>query len=315
MLGYRSKSFARIHALVREIAATPLDAALALRCQRLLIAEIQHAERKVSRYRTELKAQRRQLNTSRLPRGEARRIRTRIKWIEARIDAYRRSIYIWRCFGDAIAFNGLDKYAVKATYFETTTGAVKQHAGFLSGKSGLSEEIRLLEEITSKGMPCVLTDLTNSLRHGDICILTGGDPYLIEVKSGNRLNERGKRQVTDIAKIHSFLETDMANDWHGVDEVRRVAAHADDVSYVDEINTCIVQAERDGSSLLSPEPGLHYIAIYSDGGELEPLLSSLKPQLEMPIAYHLKVGPRTCLSRRLSATRDTCMPSFEANFL
>src|SRR6266481_3773758 len=198
MLGYRRQSFARVHTHLQEILEAPLDAALPLRCQRLLITEVQHAERKVSQHKTELKARRRELNTSKLNRESAKNIRKRIRWLEARLDAYRQVIYVRRCFGDAIAFNGLDKYAIKATYYETATGNVKQHAGFLSGKVGFAEELRALETITNTGMPCVLTDLTNSLRYGDICILTGGDPYLIEVKTNKRLNDRGKRQVADI---------------------------------------------------------------------------------------------------------------------
>jgi hypothetical protein len=182
----------------------------------------------------------------------------------------------------------LDKYAIKATYYETATGNVKPHAGFLSGKAGFAEELRALETITNTGMPCVLTDLTNSLRHGDVCILTGGDPYLIEVKTSKQLNDRGKRQVADIAKIHSYFETDKAaKGWHGADgvEVRRVAAHADDICYVDAINTCMEQASKSGTSTVSPEAGLHYLATYEDGSQIGPLLRDMK--LEAAICYHL----------------------------
>jgi hypothetical protein len=288
MLGYRRQSFIRIHTLLREMLAVPLDAALTFGCQKQLIREIQHAERKVSQYKAELKTRRREVNTSKISKESVQTIRKRIRWLEGRLDGYRHVIYIWRCFGDAIAFHGLDKYAIKATYYETVTGNIKPHAGFLSGKAGLSEELRALETITNTGMPCVLTDLTNSLRHGDVCILTGSDPYLIEVKSSKELNYRGKRQVEDTAKIHSFFATDKAVEgWHGTGdvEVRRAAVHAEDVCYVDAINTCMERATKFGTSTVSPEPGLHYVATYGDGSQVRSLLRNMK--LEAAICYHL----------------------------
>ena len=179
MLGYRRRSFNEVHALLRRIAELPQDIPALLACQRILLKEIRRAEAHITRYKDELRATRVLLKTSRPDRRVAQRLKARVKWIELRIEAYRHLIYIWRCFGDGIAFSYVDKHAVKHAYYETETEAVKQDAGFISGKEGLKEEVLLVEDAAKAGVPSILVDLTNSIRHGDVCLLGGSDPYLV----------------------------------------------------------------------------------------------------------------------------------------
>jgi hypothetical protein len=195
-------------------------------------------------------------------------------------------IYVWRCFGDALAFVYLDKYAIKQTYFETTSANIKQPAGFISGKAGIANEIVLLESAIDAHVPAVLVDLTNSIRHGDVCLLGESDPFLIEVKSTDRLNDRGRRQTSDIDALHRFFDTDEATSLRGFSKVSRVVAHSVEVSYVAEMNGCIERAEKSaGYDLFNPERGLHYLAIYRSGIDLADVFNAIN--IKRPIVFDL----------------------------
>ena len=141
-------------------------------------------------------------------------------------------MYIWRCFGDAIAFLFMDKFALKQTFFNTHNCNAKQDAGFLAGKAGLSGEWMVMEEFLSKGIPALISDLTNTIRHGDVCVMIGPEPHLIEVKSGT-LDSRGRRQKNSIRQLMEFFKTDEAEGLRGLGKVRRVAHSDSELFYVE----------------------------------------------------------------------------------
>ena len=64
-------------------------------------------------------------------------------------------LFIWRCFGDGIAFLYIDKYALKHMLYDSTDYSVKQQAGALSGKVGFRLEWRLPNSLltTRKRLP------------------------------------------------------------------------------------------------------------------------------------------------------------------
>ena len=284
MLGYRRKSFERVHAILREIVQSPEDIRRVLACQRILLQEILRAEAHISRHKDEMRATRITLKTSRPDRSEAQRLKRRIRWIQARIEAYWHLIYIWRCFGDGIAFSYLDKHAIKHAFYETESSAIKQDAGFLSGKKGLDGELSVVTAMIEDGVPSILVDVTNSIRHGDVCLLLGPDPYLIEIKSASRINARGRRQIAHIDKLHTFYETDIGVGLRGFPELRRVATDITERRYVDEINVCMDHAERGGFCVANPEAGLYYVAMYKDPG-MRTLFESLP--VEKPLVLFL----------------------------
>jgi hypothetical protein len=139
---------------------------------------------------------------------------------------------------------------------------VKQEAGFISGKDGFVQELAWLFEIIKDGVPAVLSDITNSVRYGDVCLLGGDDPYPIEVKSNSsRRNQRGKRQAAKLAELQRFLEEDVAIDFRGSPYVRRVETSTLDNDCLEHMNLCIQSARPGGYSIFCPEPGLVYAAI------------------------------------------------------
>lgn len=85
------------------------------------------------------------------------------------------------------------KYALRHLYYDADY-SMKEGAGFMTGKVGSRREWKLLNMGIRMGVPVVLADVTNIVRHGDFCALAGEDPIPIEVKS---IKNRSARTVAD----------------------------------------------------------------------------------------------------------------------
>jgi len=123
----------------------------------------------------------------------------------------------------------------------------------------LTNEIALVIDAMKKGVPAVLADITNTIRHGDVCLLGGSDRYLLEVKSSTNQNERVSRQNENIQKVHDYLAKDEGHDIRGAPFLRRVAIHKEEINYTKEFNAALEVAARDGVCVIDPEPGVRYI--------------------------------------------------------
>lgn len=260
MLHYRRKYFDQACRLLRDIERSSDDFSSLLSLQQLLAREIFRAEAHVERLKREKEDTTRTLKTSRASREQSQKWKRRVSWIEKRVDGYQQALFIWRSFGDGIAFSYLDRHAIKHAYYETASARPKRTAGSLSGKAGLRNEIAFLEHALSERVPAVLVDLTNSLRHGDVCLLGENDPYLIEIKSGSQLNRRGMRQASDIEKLHSFYQQDLADNLRGYSQLRRMAPSSPVQIYTEQLNQTLEEAKRGGIAVHSPEEGIYYIA-------------------------------------------------------
>ncbi|HET6409100.1 MAG TPA: hypothetical protein VFG14_14525 [Chthoniobacteraceae bacterium] len=259
---------------MRQLQADPGKIVLLARCQRILIASIVRGEQRIASAKRSMTHTISVLKNGRLNKEFAQMARARIDDYQAAIEALDWANYVWRCFGDAIAFTYLDKFALKQVLFDSA-GKEKQQAGALSGKEGFEAELTLLHELLSKGVPALLTDLTNTIRHGDVCVLVGPDPILIEAKLSERLNKRGKKQVAAIQELHEFFEEDRAADFRGLGEARRRSIPIPEVSYLKELNYCLVSAVRDGSAVATPEPGLYYVAISDKAIRMEDVFNDI----------------------------------------
>ncbi|MCR9280835.1 MAG: hypothetical protein NXH99_04035 [Rhodobacteraceae bacterium] len=241
--------------------------------QLLLIDEIKRAELRVRK----LKSEARQMATSATTR--------KLKSLEKRIAAAQTLIFVWKCFGDGIAFIYLDKYALKHTYLSATNNNAKQTAGFLLDKSGFDSEWALLESAMSHGVPAVLADLTNTIRHGDLCLLGANDPYLIEVKSSKTRDSRAKRQKRDLQILHEFYEKDHSNRLRGMGSVYREKHAIQEVGYSDALNEAIRQCLVDDVGIARPEAGLIYIALRTAAANVDEAFSRV--DLEQPWMFSL----------------------------
>jgi hypothetical protein len=267
MLGYRKRSFTRAHAMLTSLRAKENDLETLRTLQQLLLGETIRAERRVRDLKLERK------NTAKMGGAHAAK---RSSYLITRIEGLRQCAYVWRCFGDAIAFTYMDRFSLKQCYYSVDKPQSKQGAGSIADKSGLLNEIGLLEFALQKGVPALLTDLTNTIRHGDVCLMGGPDPYLIEVKTSNHLNSRGKRQRRALAKLQRFFESDYAEGLRGIPYVRRQEIGSPERTHTGDLNACIADAEKNGQSVVSPERGLFYIALARNAAKkVEDVLGSL----------------------------------------
>lgn len=269
-------TFDRALQLLRAVQAKPEDLASLLELQRLLCRTIVRAEERIRTIKSAQQSANAALHTSRPSKEVAQSLRARIDQLSVRIEMYRDIIFISRCFGDGIAFSYLDKHAIKQAFYKTDSVQKKEDAGFLSGKDGLGSEIALLEDAIGKGVPALLTDLTLSIRYGDVCLLGANDPVLIEVKAGKRIGSRGRKQESAIETLHNFFETDAAKGLRGFEEVRRAEHPSPEVTHVAELNRCIREAHTKGASVVNPEEGLYYAAIFDEETEIEFLFAQMK---------------------------------------
>lgn len=267
MFGLNKRKFEALHRLLWKVAAKPTNTRLLLALQKALIEQITRVEARIHKAKQSRRAANSMLKAGGRSRAASTQLRNRIREIDFRIEALNHLLFVWRCFGDGVAFIHLDKFALKQTYFETVSILPKQSAGWISGKAGLVVELEELERVSRSGVPVLLTDLTNTIRHGDLCVLVGPDPLLLESKTSSRLNSRGKRQKAALEKLETFYATDTAKQLRGYEEIRRVQVHSEELTYVDELNAGIEMAQHANISCVRPEAGLHYVAVYGGAPE------------------------------------------------
>jgi len=273
VLGYRKKSFADAHAMLTALRGNTTDLATLKALQQILCREIIRTEKKIR----ELKAERKAVLTT-----GGKRAKRRSSILLARIEKIRDCAYVWRCFGDAIAFSYMDRFALKQTFYSTEHPHEKQRAGFLLDKVGFATEIAYLEFSLERKTPALLVDLTDTIRHGDVCLMGEPDPFLIEVKAGHELDRRGRRQKRNLTKLREFFENDRAEGLRGAAGIRRVAPSAPGQDHLEKLNECIAEAMKNGHAVCTPAVGLNYVVMTSvmtsDGPEVSEILDRLKLQ-------------------------------------
>lgn len=228
--------------------------------QLLLLKKIKEAEKAIIRTKEIIKKLRLEKSNDRPTKERSKEITVLIKKFDEKMESYKYIIYIWKMYGDSIAFHFCDKYAIKHLLYDEHYH-VKETAGFISGKEGIKAEIILLKAAAKKNVPAVLCDLTNTLRHGDVCLLGRNDPYPIEVKTSNKLNKRGERQLRKIDELNGFFIKDEAENFRGVGPVIRREHIGKEQYHLQAINDCISKSYEEGTSHVSPESGIHYLAI------------------------------------------------------
>jgi len=277
MLGYRNRSFARAHDLLNIVRTNHDDLEALKALQQLLCGELVRAESKIRKLKSELN------NTVRTGGGHAAK---RSSYLRNRIEGLRQCAYVWRCFGDAIAFTYMDKFALKQCFYNTENSNVRQGAGFIADKAGFPHEIYFLEFALKEQVPALLVDLTNTIRYGDVCLMDASDPQLFEVKATKKLDRRGKKQKRSLKKLQDFFETDKAVGLRGFPDVRRAALEVPERTHVAELNACIGEALNDGHAVTSPERGLSYVVIRTrDAPRVQDVLCTLR--LKEPWVFDL----------------------------
>ncbi|KJZ20635.1 hypothetical protein [Loktanella sp. S4079] len=260
----KRKAFIELLNLVRNIEDNPDDIEAVRQVNEKLIALLTSAETAIAQHGESKKSLIEQLKTQRLPKAETKKIRSKLKRVDGYIKAQRDQIFVWKSIGDALAFVYLDPFAIKHMFFDTEDYKVRQDAGALLGKKGLEAELQVLNDALDNNVPAILCDLTNTLRFGDICLLGNSDPYPIEIKTSSRLNQRGLRQKAKLEKLHSFLDTNSADDFRGFSGQTSRIASSTPSYHRDVINEAIGNALERGYVTITPEDGLSFLVMRTD---------------------------------------------------
>ena len=255
--------------LLSAIRANRSDLKRLLCLQELLISEITLAEKRIHEAKERSRSE---------DEGESRFFGTRAQ-------ALRESIYYWKMFGDAIAFLYVDRFALKSVYYNIHNLDPRQDAGFVTGAVGFERELDGVRRLIHADCPCVLTDLTNTIRYGDICLLHGPDPHLIEVKSSKVKSRRASRQRRNLRRLREFYEADRLDGFRGLPRVARLTTHIERKSFEAEFNQCINAAYDRGYGLVSPEEGIHYVAVVKTATPLSDVFRQVKA--DHPWAFFL----------------------------
>jgi hypothetical protein len=263
--------FTQATLMLHTIKSSPNRLAMVLELQRLLIRQIVRGERRIRR----LKRARHRLSAlksrRRLDKKDASAVKGLVKRIDNQVYEIRHLLFLWRCFGDGIASVYQSKYSLKHLLYDGDYN-VKQDAGFLSDKAGFRQEYRVFRLGIRMGVPVVISDLTNMIRHGDVCGLAGEDPLPIEMKSSKNRNARTDRQIEQLQVLAEFFAKDGAENFRGVLNTKRIEIRHPEVTYESELNECLARAAASGFATISPELGLRYIAISQDIFAAEPEL-------------------------------------------
>ncbi|WP_411836010.1 hypothetical protein ACLBNB_02895 [Pseudomonas chlororaphis subsp. aurantiaca] len=249
--------------LLATIKNDPERLDLLLELQRFLLRRIMSCEKRISRLQRGRGRISQRVSKGRLDKAQSQRLKRLISDIDDRVCDIRDLMFTWRCFGDGIAATYQSKYALKHLFYDESYN-IKQSAGNISGKSGLRLEYKVLRRGILSGIPVVLSDLTNIIRHGDTCFLDGEDPLSIELKSSSKLSKRARRQIEQLCELSNFYVNDGAEEFRGNANVQREALISEEINYLDELNSCMDQAMHDGIATISPEIGVRYIAVRHD---------------------------------------------------
>ncbi|MFI9653421.1 hypothetical protein ABGV17_01635 [Guyparkeria sp. GHLCS8-2] len=231
--------------------------------QSYLIKQIVRDEKRLKRRKEELVTLKRGLRDKGLEKREARALKELISSRKESIAGNKYLLYLWRCFGDGLVFKFISKWNLKRFLYEADSVEIKQKSGHIHGKNGFEKELVLLIDAIKNNVPAVLCDLTNVIRHGDLCLLGASDPVVIEVKSSKNTNRRVERQLESINKLHRYLEEDVG-DVGGVEGMQRVELHSEERHHGEAFNKALDLSKDRPYAKLNPEKGLYYIALNTE---------------------------------------------------
>ena len=290
MIEYYKKYIYALSEAITSIRSAPDRIDRLKEIQALLIQRILKSEEKIDELKDALISLKRELRSRRPPKIKAQEIKKKIKFYQNRINEHKWMLFVWRCFGDAVVFLYIDKFAIKPFMYEFGSSAEKQTAGRLAGKQGLEAELSVAFDAIEHGVPACLCDLTNCIRHGDVCLLGESDPLVIEVKSSSNTNLRVDRQQTAISGLHDYLNTDQSDNLFGAQNLKRMELAVPEVNYQTSVSRLISQAREKGFGHHSPESGLHIFALW---GAKTHELGEILSRLDQPLVFFLNETKNT----------------------
>jgi len=260
MYRHYARTLKRLHAQLHELREAPFSRTdLLLEIQETLIRKMKHVEARI-------------------------RDAKRAKDLDLAL-RYQRLLHALKTIGDGLAFLYINRWDIKPL-------ARNNRPGFISGKSGFVQELKVLRRGIRFG-PVLLADLTNCLRHGDIYAFREDSfPAIIELKS-SRGGGRAQRQKKRLRNVREYLNTDRAEGTIIKNHILiRRETTIDLVEHVDEFNSLISQAVNEGSVYGSPEKGVLYVV---DNGEDSEIPIQHIKELKEPICLFVNAEKYTLI--------------------
>lgn len=256
------RDFFQAASMIKALKAAPDRMELILELHRFLIRKIVKEEKRIKRLKRVRARLTKIKKSGRLTKDDAKKIKELMSEVEPRLKARKVMIYTWKFFGDGIANIYQPTYNLKHLYYDSNY-CVKEDAGFISGKEGFRQEWKIFRLGLNYNVPVILSDITNVIRHGDVCAMGDSDPVPIEVKRKKHANpsSRVNRQFKQLEKLAMFYGNDYAPNFRNGFDAYRIEKQGKDVVYHKEINLVVRNALRDGYSSLEVEPGLTYFCV------------------------------------------------------
>jgi len=271
LMSYYERSFIDLFARVQEVRLRPLQRRqYCLGIQEDLLRRIVYVEKRIKYLKSEIKELKAMLSwrrTVRLSKSEAQQVKERIQRHRQMIEEYREVLYLFKSIGDALVFIYIPKRDIKPMAFKEDTGHVH-------GQEGLRHELKFLRRIFEvDGALAVLNDLTNSLRYGDLTIISERFSGPVEIKAGPRTSRRARRQEAELKEMIRFLAEDQIEGLYGLPgETIRSAILLEEKDHVDDLNKLISDAYRNGFAFSQVEEGLYYWVVvggHPGGSDIE----------------------------------------------
>jgi hypothetical protein len=282
MLPYYRKGLLTLFGRVRNLAdSEPYNALEYAAIQELLIKRIVYVEGRIQAAKASIK----ELNfalTQRLPKVESALVKQRIENSKERIREYDNLLHIYRTIGDALIFLNIPRWEIPPLVSSPS-------AGFVSGKKGLGAERAALKAYTSAGIPAVLNDLTNVMRHVDITIIYKDAFRLAEIKSGGYEKARIERQIAAARRVWNFLVSGqgVGDPHHPGLRIVRALYHSQEQDNVGALNALLFEAKRIGHALGEVETGLWYLVTGWDSSQALALLDHAIHSTATPMTFHI----------------------------
>lgn len=260
---YYRQSLIDLCTRVQEMRSHPLERrGDCLAIQQDLLRRVTYVEKKIKTSRLQIKELKGMLKgkgPARLSKSDAQQMKKRIERNHQTIEEYREILYLFKSIGDALAFIYIPKWDIKPMAF-------KEDAGHMHGKKGLRQELAMLRRVFEvDGALAILNDLTNSLRYGDLTIVSKGFCGPVEVKSGRYTSRRDKRQRENLENMNRYLVEDRTEGLYGIPgETVRSDIVTEERNHVDDLNKLIEKSYKDGFAFSKIEEGLYYYVV--DGG-------------------------------------------------
>ena len=248
MLSYEKKHLRNAWCLLSALREDLENVSLSVELQEHCIGRIKEAEAKV-----------------RFHKGQAKNMPSRKDASMKKVELYQYYIFIYKCFGDAIAFLNYDRFSLKQFYFDVDGPNPKQSGGFISGKKGFNLEWTSLVTLSERNIGSLLCDITNIIRFGDICVLGLEEPAVIEIKTSKTKDRRGARQRQKLKKLAEFMDTDVSDQLRGGARTERREAPSTIPPVGEVFDKTADEAREKGFAFTQASKGIFLACIYENG--------------------------------------------------